>query len=145
MSLFNDGFSINSIIGTGSKITGDLKMNGMVRIDGDLEGDLETTGNVIVGEHARIKGNITAHSVTVIGGIIKGHITAIESVHLLSTAAVIGDIQTHHFQAEGQVIVQGHCIALSAQDEYESAVNTWQNHAAIMSRLNASTHSLSQV
>ena len=64
MAVFNDDISINSIIGNGSSIRGDIKINGFMRIDGDLEGNLETTGNVLVGENARIAGNITARSRT---------------------------------------------------------------------------------
>ena len=90
MAVFNDDISINSIIGNGSSIRGDIKINGFMRIDGDLEGNLETTGNVLVGENARIAGNITARSITV-GGIIKGNVVAPEQVHLLSSSIVIGD------------------------------------------------------
>ena len=75
MAIFNDESSINSIIGRGSTIRGDMKINGFMSIDGDLDGNLETTGNVIVGRNARINGNITAKSVTV-SGIVKGNIVA---------------------------------------------------------------------
>ena len=42
--------SINTIIGPGSFIRGGLKISGFVRIDGDIEGNLETGGRIIVGE-----------------------------------------------------------------------------------------------
>jgi len=130
MGVFNDDISINSIIGNGSSIRGDIKINGFMRIDGDLEGNLETTGNVLVGENARIAGNITARSITV-GGIIKGNVVAPEQVHLLSSSIVIGDIQTRRFQADENVIVHGHCISLSDETEYESASSEWENVKSI--------------
>lgn len=101
-----------------------------MRIDGDLEGNLETTGNVLVGENARIAGNITARSITV-GGIIKGNVVAPEQVHLLSSSIVIGDIQTRRFQADENVIVHGHCISLYDETEYESASAEWENIKSI--------------
>lgn len=130
MAVFNDDISINSIIGNGSSIRGDIKINGFMRIDGDLEGNLETTGNVLVGENARIAGNITARYITV-GGIIKGNVVAPEQVHLLSSSIVIGDIQTRRFQADENVIVHGHCISLYDETEYESASAEWENIKSI--------------
>lgn len=130
MAVFNDDISINSIIGNGSSIRGDIKINGFMRIDGDLEGNLETTGNVLVGENARIAGNITARSITV-GGIIKGNVVAPEQVHLLSSSIVIGDIQTRQFQADENVIVHGHCISLYDETEYESASAELENIKSI--------------
>lgn len=130
MAVFNDDISINSIIGNGSSIRGDIKINGFMRIDGDLEGNLETTGNVLVGENARIAGNITARSITV-GGIIKGNVVAPEQVHLLSSSIVIGDIQTRRFQADENVIVHGHCISLYDETENESASAEWENIKSI--------------
>ena len=73
MALRVDDISINTIIGKGSAISGNMKVNGFIRIDGDIDGSLETDGNVIVGENARIRGDLTAKSV-IIGGIIKGNI-----------------------------------------------------------------------
>ncbi len=60
MALRVDDISINTIIGKGSAISGNLKVNGFIRIDGDIDGNLETDGNVIVGALARIRGNLTA-------------------------------------------------------------------------------------
>ena len=133
MAIFNDDSSINSIIGRGSTIRGDMKINGFMSIDGDLDGNLETTGNVIVGKNARINGNITAKAVTV-GGIVKGNIIAQESIRLLSSCAVIGDVQTHSLQADENVILHGHCISLSDGALYEESVSSWQDTQAIASR-----------
>ena len=133
MALFNDDGSINSIIGKGSSIRGDMKINGFMRIDGDLDGNLETSGNVIVGEQARVNGNITAKSITV-SGVVKGNIVAPDWVHLLSSSAVIGDIQTHRLQAEENVVIHGHCISLVDESAYNDAENSWRDTKAIASK-----------
>ena len=73
MALRIDDISINTLIGNGSAISGDIKVNGFVRIDGDIDGNLETDGNVIVGENARIRGDVKAKSI-IIGGIILGNV-----------------------------------------------------------------------
>ena len=117
MALRTDDISINTIIGKGSAISGNMKVNGFIRIDGDIDGSLETDGNVIVGENARIRGDLTAKSV-IIGGIIKGNIKATESVKILSDAAVIGDVLSHKVQIDGSAIIHGHCISIKDDAEY---------------------------
>ena len=126
MAIFNEDISINSIIGVGSAIKGSLKINGFMRIDGDLDGNLEATGNIIVGDHARIRGNITARSIT-IGGIVQGDILAPEGVHLLSTCVVLGNIQTKKLQAENNVILHGHCISLTDENAFSAACEKHNN------------------
>ena len=133
MAIFNDDISINSIIGIGSSIKGDIKINGFTRIDGDLDGNIETSGKVIIGEKARIRGNITARAVTV-GGIVSGDIIGWECVHLLSTSAVIGNVQTHRLVADENVFLHGHCISLSDETSYNNAVSEWQNTEDITSK-----------
>lgn len=128
-----DNISINSILGSGSSVKGDVKINGFARIDGDIDGNLETTGNIIIGEKARIRGNVTGRSVTVIGGIVLGNIVAPEFVRLLSTSAIIGDIQTKKLYSEENVIINGHCISRVDASDYEKASAEWENEKAISS------------
>ena len=40
MALRFDDISINTLIGNGSFVQGDLKVNGFIRIDGDIDGNL---------------------------------------------------------------------------------------------------------
>ena len=117
MALRIDDISINTILGNGSAISGDIKVNGFVRIDGDIDGNLETDGNVIIGEHARIRGDVKAKSI-IIGGIILGNIHALESAKVLSQAAVIGDIISHKVQIDDQALFHGHCISIKNEDSY---------------------------
>lgn len=133
MALFSDDIAFKTIIGEGSSIRGDLKISGMIRIEGDIDGNIETNGNLFVSEKARVRGNIQARSVTVCG-IVQGNIIAPDHVQLFSTSAVLGDIQTHRLSAEENVIIQGHCIALSDNTLYENAVTKWNDTRAITSR-----------
>lgn len=133
MAIFNDDISINTLLGTGSFIKGDLKVNGFMRIDGDLDGNLETSGNLIIGANARINGNVTALSAT-ISGIVKGNVNAVNSVKLLSNSTVIGDIQTHSLEVEENVLIHGHYISLREDKDYQEAITKWQNTQAIVQR-----------
>ena len=128
MALRIDDISINTILGHGSAITGNIKINGFVRIDGDIDGNLETDGNIIIGENARIRGNVKAKSV-IVGGIVLGNIEASQSIKVLATSAVIGDIVSHKVQVEQNAIIHGHFISikdeqklLKISDEYLQAL-----------------------
>ena len=101
-----DGISINTLIGTGSFIKGDVRIDGMVRLDGDLEGRLETPERVYVGSESRVKGDIIAKSV-VVCGIIQGDIIAPEGVKIESSGMVIGDIITTNIVVDNDVIIHG--------------------------------------
>ena len=134
MALRTDDISINTLIGKGSSISGNLKINGFIRIDGDIDGSLETDGNVIIGENARIRGDLTAKSV-IIGGIIKGNITAIENVKILSEATVIGDIISKKVQVEGMAIIHGHCISIKDDKKFNEASSEYLQSKAIKEKV----------
>ena len=133
MALRADNFSINTLIGNGSLVRGDLNINGSVSIDGDLDGNLTTDAAVIVSVNARIKGNIDASS-AIIGGIVLGDITAPESVKLLSSSAVIGNIITRKVQMEDKVIFHGHCISISDKEKCAEHANKFLEAKAILDK-----------
>ena len=69
MAFSFEDISINTIIGSDSFVSGNIKINGFVRVDGDIDGKIEASGNVIIGNKARVRGNISASSI-VVGGIV---------------------------------------------------------------------------
>lgn len=134
MALRIDDISLNTIIGNGTSIKGNLNINGFVRIDGDIDGDLNTDGNIIIGENARIRGNINAKA-AVIGGIILGDIHAKESVKLLNNSAVVGDILSHKVQIEDTAIFHGHCISIKNEEEYDRLSHEYLQSKAIKQKV----------
>lgn len=134
MALRIDDISLNTILGPGSAISGDIKVNGFVRIDGDINGNLETDGNVIIGEKSRIRGNVTSKSI-IIGGIIIGNVHSEESVKLLPESVVIGDIISHKVQIADTAVFHGHCISIKNDDEYKSASEKYLQSQAIKAKV----------
>ena len=103
MALLADDISINTVVGAGTKVSGDLNIAGLVRIDGDIDGNLETTGRIIIGEKARIHGNVTAKA-AVIGGIgsLPGSVLGGFLIGILKEFAAV-----YGFGAWSDVIVYG--------------------------------------
>lgn len=99
---------INSIIGEGTRFRGDIELQGLLRIDGDFQGNIKTDGRVLIGRPGRAQCLIEADTV-VVGGILKGDIRAESKIVLLSTAMVIGDIRSPQIIVEEGVIIHGYC------------------------------------
>ena len=72
---------------------GILTLEGHVRVDGQVEGEIHSTGTLTVGEEAVITGNITA-GILITSGKIKGNVIASEKIKILKPGILIGDIRT---------------------------------------------------
>jgi len=99
---------INTIIGHGSTVRGEITVQGFVRVDGDLMGTLTTEGRVLVSPSGRIKGKILGRDL-VIGGVIKGDVYATERILLLSSSLVIGNLHAPRVIIEQGSLVEGYC------------------------------------
>jgi cytoskeletal protein CcmA (bactofilin family) len=78
-----------SIISANLHIVGNLKTDGEMHVEGNIEGGV-TTYALSVGEKASISGEIVADNVEIYGAV-SGTIRA-RKIHLAKTAKVIGDI-----------------------------------------------------
>ncbi len=100
---------INSIIGEGTKFSGELELAGLLRIDGDFSGSINTSGKVLVGKTGRAECNIVAGT-AVVGGIVHGNIYSSGKVVILATGMVIGNIQAQQLVVEEGVLLHGNCV-----------------------------------
>jgi cytoskeletal protein CcmA (bactofilin family) len=101
--------SINSIIGQGTEVKGEIKFKGVLRIDGVFSGELMTEGKVIIGQTGHVKTDLKAGTI-IIGGLVEGNVYATEQLTLLKTAKLLGDIITSSLIVEEGVIFDGNCI-----------------------------------
>jgi cytoskeletal protein CcmA (bactofilin family) len=85
--------AVETVIGQNTVLEGIIKTDKVVRIDGQVRGNINAEG-VIVGEKAEITGDIDT-KVIIIGGLVKGNINASETMEMLSQAKVFGDIKTN--------------------------------------------------
>ncbi|MGB3775524.1 MAG: polymer-forming cytoskeletal protein [Leeuwenhoekiella sp.] len=86
-------------IGKGTKIIGDITSTGSFKIDGDFEGNIQSSGKVVIGESGSVKGTVTTTEME-IAGKIKGKITVNELLSLRSTARVEGEVSTSKLAVE---------------------------------------------
>jgi cytoskeletal protein CcmA (bactofilin family) len=78
-----------TIIGKGTTSVGSLKSENGIRIDGRLEGDVESE-SVSIGETGQVDGTVTGENVH-IAGVIHGDVSA-TNLELTATAQLKGDL-----------------------------------------------------
>ncbi|HEY2003837.1 MAG TPA: polymer-forming cytoskeletal protein [Candidatus Saccharimonadia bacterium] len=81
-----------TIIGTGVIVHGNLESESDIIIDGTLDGQIKTAGNVTLGINAIVKADIQGSNVT-IAGSLKGNINAEGEAVIRETGHVEGDIR----------------------------------------------------
>ena len=95
-----------TLLAKGVVLKGEIHVEGTVRIDGRLDGDIQTKGHVIIGEDGLVQGTINAGTV-VSSGRIKAKVTASDRIQLLKTATLIGEVLTPTLIMEEGAKLQG--------------------------------------
>lgn len=101
---------IDTLIGAGTTITGDVVFSGGLRLDGQIRGNVKATGEqqgtLVVSEHARIEGEVSvAHMV--INGTVVGPIVATGSLELQAKARVTGDVRYSSIEMHLGAVIEG--------------------------------------
>lgn len=88
-----------SVISEQCQFQGTLDLQGSLRIDGALEGNVDNAKYVTVSKTGTVKGDITAQGVVIIGKMT-GDIVA-DSVEILADAKITGNIRSKSILIEG--------------------------------------------
>lgn len=91
--------TIDTLIGTGSILQGDLEFTGGLRVDGHIKGHVSAqdsnNGTLVLSESGVIEGDINVPHV-VVNGTVNGNIVSNMHIELQSNAKITGDI---HYKA----------------------------------------------
>ena len=82
-----------SIIAAGMVIVGDIRTEGVVKIEGRVEGAVRAGRQVLLGRQGEVEGDISTRE-AVIGGKVTGTIATAERLEIQGTATINGDIKT---------------------------------------------------
>lgn len=83
----------STLITQGITIKGTVEGEGVVQVDGVVEGEFRMVGAVIVADTGLVRGPISANVVRV-AGKVEGNVTAREHMRLEQTGTLIGDVAT---------------------------------------------------
>jgi cytoskeletal protein CcmA (bactofilin family) len=114
-----------SFLQNGVRLKGEIEVDGDLRIEGTVEGTLNTRGVLMLGPKASVDGDIRGREVVIHGRLV-GTVRADERVHLARGAKVKGDVfcrslvidegvyfegRSHMGEAPGQKPADGHAAA----------------------------------
>lgn len=97
-----------NIISNGSRFEGKITSAGSLRVDGQINGDVSLTGDLVIGANGEVSGNVDAQTVTV-GGKITGNINAKNKLVLEGKARIKGDIRASKLVIDEGAIFDGKC------------------------------------
>lgn len=96
---------LNSLIGKGSNCTGDIVVEGGLKIDGDFKGTI-TANSLYIGKHAIVEATVKVKT-AVIGGKLHGDIVAEDNLELQPKAELIGDVRTKNLVVADTAVLEG--------------------------------------
>ena len=109
---------IDSLIGAGTTIQGNITFTGGLRIDGHVIGNVKATGSkpgtLVISELAKVEGDIDVAHV-VVNGTVAGPVRASEYVELLPKARVTGNVAYRSIEIHVGAIVMGQLVYESPQ------------------------------
>lgn len=97
-----------NIIGNGTTVTGDVSSMGDIRIDGKLQGNLNSKSKLVLGASGKLIGEVFCKNAEV-SGQIEGKITVDELLVLKSSSKIYGDILASKLSIEPGAVFTGTC------------------------------------
>ncbi len=111
---------IDSLVGAGTRIEGDVHFAGGLRVDGEIKGNIiadpSKPSTLVLSEQARVDGEIKVTHL-VVNGTIVGPVTASAYLELQSKAKVVGDVHYKSLEIQLGAIVEGRLIHLAEAED----------------------------
>lgn len=106
-----------NIVASGTKIIGDLTSEGDIRIDGVVEGNINTPGKVVVGKSGLIKGTLNGTDAH-FEGKFSGKLHLSGTLNLKSSAHVEGEVVLGKLSVEPGATFNVTCVMKGAVKEF---------------------------
>jgi cytoskeletal protein CcmA (bactofilin family) len=87
----NDTYGNYTCIEQSTELNGNINTKSDIRIDGTMEGNIQTKGKLIIGKEATVKGDVNCLNAD-IEGHFQGRLTAQEMLSLRSESVVVGEV-----------------------------------------------------
>lgn len=100
--------SIDTLIGEGTTIEGNIKIKGNIIIYGKIQGNVEASGSINVSPGAEVEGQLSAN-VLQLGGKIKGDVKSTGKIVLGEKSYLTGDISTPNLIIKEGAKFEGRC------------------------------------
>lgn len=119
------GLTIDTLIGEGTAIDGDLVFSGGLRLDGKVRGNIRAAGGkpsmLVISEKGMVEGEIAVGHL-ILNGTVKGPVHASELLELQPHARVLGEVRYAALEMHQGALVEGRLIPLG-QEEIKALPN----------------------
>ena len=114
--------TIDTLVGSGTMLKGDLEFTGGLRVDGHIKGHVSAQdsnkGTVVLSESGVIEGDINVPHI-VVNGTVNGNIVSTGHVELQIKAKVTGDIHYKAVEMELGAVLNGSLVSDTTAPVYD--------------------------
>lgn len=114
--------TIDTLVGSGSILQGDLEFTGGLRVDGHIKGHVtaqdSNKGTLVLSETGVIEGDVHVPHV-VVNGTVNGNIVSSGHVELQANAKITGDIHYKAVEMELGAILNGSLVSDTTSPVYD--------------------------
>lgn len=111
---------IDSLIGAGTRIEGNVSFSGGLRVDGEIQGNVtalpDQPSTLVLSEQARVDGEIRV-SHLVVNGTVNGPVHAIEFLELQPRSRVNGDVHYNTIEMHLGAVVDGRLVHATGESK----------------------------
>lgn len=99
---------VATIIGPGTSVSGEIKSQGTVRIEGHVSGNVNCEDTIVVHETGKVKADLVGGQV-IVSGEVHGNISAHDRLEVTGTGKILGDITAPRIAIAEGVMFEGKC------------------------------------
>lgn len=114
--------TFDTLVGKNANFTGNLESAGLVRIEGNVAGDIKIEGNLVIGKDSLVEGNIKAANVEIYGSV-NGDINVDNSLTIYDGATLTGDVDIRNLVIKENANFKGTCKTKTYKDKNEKVLN----------------------
>ena len=117
------GDRVETILGSGTVLNGNLQVKGALRVDGKAEGNIEAAGDVVIGAGSVVDSSVRGRNVKV-AGLVRGNISATGVLEIASSGKVFGDVSVSKLSISDGAVFQGNCDMNAQSDRADDKAKT---------------------
>ncbi len=107
LSKSTTGAPVPSIVSENTKVKGDIVSDGIIHVDGQVEGDI-ACDELVIGVKGSVAGAVTANNLQLYG-TLKGK-ALVDNLFVAKSAKLLGDAVHNTIAIEPGAYIDGHCI-----------------------------------
>lgn len=114
---------IDTLIGQGVEVTGDVKFEGGLHLDGTIKGNVTTVDNaegavLVISERGRVEGDVHV-AYAVINGEVSGNVYASEKLELSAKARISGNVEYNLLEMVSGAEINGQMLHNVAAKKFQ--------------------------